>query len=76
MTDTQPKPTAAPTTDDLRQALNGWDDRLDFDRWLAEHDAQVEERVLRRLIADAAGDDVVPLRLLRARADRIEREGI
>ncbi len=36
----------APTDDDLRAALNVWDDRLDLDRWLAEHDAQVRAKAL------------------------------
>jgi len=43
---------ATPTTEDLRAALNGWDDRLDFDRWLAERDAQVAAQALRQWADD------------------------
>lgn len=45
---------ATPTTKDLRAALNGWDDRLDFDRWLAEHDAQVRAEARKSALLDAA----------------------
>lgn len=45
--------------------------REEFDRWLAHHEVHIAEQALRRLIADAGDEDSVPVRLIRARADRI-----
>ncbi|GEL47082.1 hypothetical protein CHO01_21980 [Cellulomonas hominis] len=58
MPDAQPKPTAALATVQVREMFAseaercGFDGLAGFDRWLAEHDAQVAARALRALIAD------------------------
>ena len=71
-----------PTEGDVRQRYIGhngsywtWPEQCEFDRWLAQHDAEVAARALRKAANHNAFETGLDHKtFLRREADRIERE--